>query len=202
MLGALPIHLTINNTSAWTVAIGAAAALGGALIGTGGLLLVEHLRSRRATAAGHITAMTEFLASANAWATFAAGYSPSAKSWNPLTIAAHNIDSRLTQNTTLLRAYQLNDRLWTSASRAIASATPDEYSVIRQVLLEAGAVTAGEATPISYFDAAAHLTAAIRAAQATYNRSWLHRLLRRPPVTAIRQAEIDGVLSPATEAHA
>ena len=125
MLTALPIHLTINNTSAWTLAISAAAALGGALIGTGGLLVVEHLRNRRVTAATHITAMTEFLATANAWATFAAGYSTNAKSWNPLTIAAHNIDSRLTQNTTLLRAYQLNDRLWTSASRAIARATPD-----------------------------------------------------------------------------
>jgi len=200
MLAVLPIHLTINNTSAWTVAISAAAALGGALIGTGGLLLVEHLRNGRTAGAGHITAMTEFLATANAWATFAAGYSPAAKSWNPITIAAHNIDSRLTQNTTLLRAYQLNDRLWTSASRAIASATPDEYSIIRKVLLEAGAVKAGEVTAASYFDAAAHLTTAIRAAQATHSRGWIRRLLRQPPVTAIRQAEIDGVLPPAAEA--
>lgn len=197
MVGGIPFRLVINNTSAWTVAIGAAAALIGALIGTGGLLLAENVRSRRTAATRHIEAMTDFLATSNAWAGFAAGVSTRANTRNPIAAVTHNIDSRLTQNTTILRAYQLNERLWVTASHAIRAATPDEYRAIRRLLTEAGGLQAGDAIPPTYLNAAAALVSVIRAAQAADSRGLLHRLRRAPFRTPAQQAEIDGLPAPA-----
>jgi hypothetical protein len=99
------------------------------------------------------------------WGSFVLGYPAQSTSRNPLAVAAHNLDLRLTQRQWLQQLFHLNELIWRSATSAIAAATDEELHAVTAVLALVGQFRIGEPLPDTWSKETAHLTNLAREAK-------------------------------------
>ena len=175
------MHITIvNQSSDWTAAtIGATAAIMGALVVMVGGLLTARANRRAREADEHVARLDEFAAVIQVYGTFVLQYPAKSPSRNPIEVAAHNLDVRLTQRQWLQQIFHVSELFWRAATAAISDSTEEELAAITDVMNLVGQFRIGEPLPDLWDQASSHITYLAREARSARRRRRFRRSKRK-----------------------
>ena len=154
------VRITVHADAGWfSAAVGAGAALLGALVGTGGLLYIQARNERRGKKDDHIKRLATFVSAVHIFVAFIEGYPNDQARPTIMGVAVRRRELWRHEGRLLERLWGISDDLWRASADIRPVATVEEWKAVSDVLSTAVRWQLGQPLPTELLPALARLSA-------------------------------------------